>query len=75
MNDNLIDSHAARASWIARAHAMVMELQQMEQEISIAMLQRPKAKHALALMSADVQLGEAATAITEAIRRIERLRQ
>ena len=74
ITDNLIDSAAARELAIARIHSMITTCMQIEQQISVSMLAYPSTAHALALMAADGQLGAAVAALSEAERRIARLR-
>jgi hypothetical protein len=63
-----------RADWLARSHTLIMTIQSLETQISIAMLDRPTSSQAIALMQADQQLGIAAKAIDQAASKIRGLR-
>jgi hypothetical protein len=72
MNASILTS-ASRVIWLALAHRVVLDLQRLEQQISIAMGDRPTSAQAIALMQADQHLGEAARAVTEAASKIRSL--
>jgi hypothetical protein len=74
MTNNIIDSQAARAAWIAKAHAMITVCLELETALSIAMASYPTADQAQRLMAADAQLGEAVAALGEAEAQIRGLK-
>ena len=63
-----------RADWLARSHTLIITLQSLETQLSIAMLDRPTSSQAIALMQADQELGKAARALQEAATQIRGLR-
>jgi hypothetical protein len=71
---SILTDGTERAAWLARAHSLIMALQALETQISIAMLDRPTSSQAIALMQADQQLGIAAKSITEAATAIRGMR-
>jgi hypothetical protein len=70
---SILNSVADRALWLATSARLIIIVQQLETAISIAMLDRPSHQQARMLLDADAQLGEAATAITEASAQIRGL--
>ncbi len=73
--NNLIDNAGQRALAVARVHALLNTIVELQNQISATMLERPTAVHALDLVSADVFLGTAAGALAEAANRLARIRQ
>jgi hypothetical protein len=57
---SIIDTPAHQARWLATARQLVLTLQTLEQEIAIALAQRPASTTMLALADADTHLGAAA---------------
>jgi hypothetical protein len=70
---SILNNVADRALWLATSARIIVIVQQLETQISIAMLDRPTHQQARMLLDADAQLGEAATALTEAAAKIRGL--
>jgi len=70
---SLITSVADRATWLGAASTLILRLQMLETQISVAMLDRPSHRQAALLVQADTHLGEAARSIQEAAAAIGRL--
>ena len=67
---SILDNVSDRATWMGAASTLILRLQMLETQISIAMIDRPTSSQAIALVQADQQLGIAVTAVQEAAAKI-----